>query len=221
MGHQLTDWTGNARGLIAEFGLKEAKSGALAVSIVAKIHECWDPEGERWIDYREGELEVSGDIWIVKKDGTTDQRKLESLIRYAGWDGQLPSVVEGTWQPTPCAFTVEREDYKDQARYRIGFINAYDWTPGAVGNVTSEKAKELQAKYGSQFRALAGNVKRATIPPTAPVSKPSVPKPAAKSQESPLHAPKPANGGPKPLDKMSQAEVNAEISGGEDPSIPF
>jgi hypothetical protein len=43
--------------------------------------------------------------------------------------------------------------------------------------------------------------------------------------ESPLHppkpAPKPANGGPKPLDKMSQAEVNAELEQADDGVIPF
>ena len=215
MGREL-QWTGHARGLITKFGLREAKSGALAIFVVAQIHDCWDMEQEAWMDYREREYEVSGDIWIVKKDCTADQRKVEALVQYAGWDGELTSVVEGTWKPTPCAFTVEEEKYKDVTRYRIGFINGYDWTPGAVGNVTPEKAKALQAKYGSQFRALAGNAKRASIPPAPPISKPSVPPPA----ESPLHAPKPANG-PKPLTEMTQAEVNQELDSIPGDSIPY
>jgi hypothetical protein len=71
-----------------------------------------------------------------------------------------------------------------------------------VKPLDNQKAKALDAMFG---RALKDR--------KAP--KDSVQK------ESPLRPQKPANGGPKPVNQMTQEEVNAEIGQADDESIPF
>ncbi len=167
------EWAGTARGTILEYGLSQVESGAVAVNLVAKVDECWDADANAWVDYRSHDYRVRGDIWIVKKDGKPNQAQAQALIDFAGWDGSLEAITNGTWQPTPCSFVINEDTYKDVTRYRVSWLNAYDRTPGAIGNMTPDKVKVLQAQYGPQFRALAGNAKRAAAAP--PTSKPIVP----------------------------------------------
>lgn len=173
----LLNWEGVCRGVITEHGLHEADSGAKAINIVAQVHDYYDrdmtdkgvPVG--WTDCRGNEWEVDGAIWIIKKDGSINQSQAEALMQHAGWDGNFAKLE--SWQPTPCAFTIQKDEYKNQVRYRIAWLNPYDAEPGGVTNVSPERAKELQNQYGSQFRALAGNVTRAATP--APQGAPATP----------------------------------------------
>ena len=172
MSHKL-EWAGVARGKIVEFGVQESDSGAVGISIVAAISEYFDPESQRWVNCESEQYESEGTCWIVKKSGEPNQGQVESLCKFAGWNGDLLIVADGTWQPTPCSFLINKETYKDLDRHRISFLNDWNHTPGAVGNVTPEKAKALQDRFGAQFRALAGNVARNTAPPAG---KPPVPR---------------------------------------------
>jgi len=186
MGNPL-EWEGVCRGVIVEHGLFEADSGAEAVNVVADIHDYYDtgltPDGTPigWENCRNSEYQVEGSIWIIKKDGTINQSQAKSLMQFAGWDGDLAAL--DSWRPTPCSFTIQKDTYRETIRYRIAWINGYDDTPGGgLTNVSPDRAKELQGRYGSQFRALAGNVTRATVPvpqATVPVPQgaPVTPKP--------------------------------------------
>lgn len=168
------------RGAIKEYGLTESESGATAVSLVAAIHDIWDAPTKQWCDWRGYDLTVRGDVWIVKKDGTANQSALESLATCLDFT-DMTSVADETWRPGQCSFTVEEDKYKDKTRYRISWLHDYDREPGGVGNVSVEKAKALQTKYGSQIRAILGNVKRqqATPPAAPPVPPPAPAKKAA------------------------------------------
>jgi|GEM_PF-2511934 len=178
---------GNFRGLITEYGLVQQQSGATAIWISARIDEAWDPENKEWVDCREYNIFATGDIYIIKKDGKINQSQAEALAKYAGWDMNLASVYGNSWVPTPSQFVVNSDTYKDKTRYRIEWVNAYDRTPGQrAGVVDLETAKVIEAQYGSQFRALAGNVKRNGDKPTG---KPSAPKPAQAPREDVAKAP--------------------------------
>lgn len=173
------DRAGTFRGRIVEYGLVEVESGAKAISLVAEIDDAWDQEMSQWADWREYRVVARGAVWVIKKDGTLNQRAVESLIQQAGWNGDLVAVVNGEWTPKPCQFEIKAEapsekNKRTETAYRIAWLNAYDRVPGAVGNVTPERAKELQAQYGASFRALAGNAVRNA--PAAPAGKPPIPK---------------------------------------------
>jgi hypothetical protein len=165
------------RGQILEFGLYEPESGAVGVSVKARIDEQWNTETKAWDDWREYDVTADGTVWVIKKDGSLNDKQVESLIKATGWDGNIEAVRNGEWQPTPCQLVVNEDTYKDEVRYKISFVNEYDRTPGAVGNVSPDRAKQLQTQYGAQLRALAGNVLRNAAPPAG---KPKAPKPAAK-----------------------------------------
>lgn len=181
------EWAGTARGKIIDFGLSEFDSGAVAVSLKLAVQEYFDTESGQWVDCEAEGFETAGDIWVVKKDGTVNDKQVQALCECCGWDGDLTSIVQGTWRPTPCAVVVNREEYKGGVRYRISFVNAFDRVPGQVGNISPEKVQALQDRYGDKFRALAGNVQRNTaVPPGKPPAprKPAAPPPAAASSSN-------------------------------------
>ena len=99
------DREGTFRAEIVEYRLlPKFESGAVGVSITARLLEIWaeeDGEGQ-WYDWAEYEMEASGLVTIVRKDGTLNQRSCESLMQHAGWDGDPMSIQTHTWQPTAC-----------------------------------------------------------------------------------------------------------------------
>ena len=164
------DRAGIFRGIITECGLFEAESGAKAINITASLDETWNPDEKQWEEWRKYEMVAKGAIWVIKKDGTVNTKAVESAMQFAGWGGSLEDAAEGIFggAATPCQFVVNEEkpnEYHKETQYRIAFLNEYDRTPGAAGNVTPERAKALQTQYGAQFRALAGNAVRNTPPP--------------------------------------------------------
>lgn len=164
------DRKGDFRAEIREYGLQKKDSGSVGIRMKFQLTECWNAEGEAWDDWRDHNVEAWGTSWIVKKDGTINQTAVESLIKNAGWDGDLASIVNNTWKPAPCQVSTEENVYNGVTSYPVNFINHYDRTPGAnVGNVTADGLKELQTRFGSALRAVAGNAKRNTAPP-APVN---------------------------------------------------
>jgi hypothetical protein len=180
------DRAGNFRGVITECGLYEAKSGAKAVNITASIRECWNSETKQWEDWEQYEIVAHGAIWIIKTDGTVNTKGVQSAVECANWNGSFEKAAVGVFADVekPCQFVVNEEgpnEFHKETQYKIAFLNDFDRTPGGNGNVSPERAKELQTQYGAQFRALGGNVQRNTakpigkLKPPAPKSKPTIP----------------------------------------------
>lgn len=179
---QPIDREGVFRGVISSYGLKEMDSGAVAVAVKVNLTQMWT--GNEWCDWSQYEMEAEGDVWIVKKTGHVNEGAAQSLINFAGWDGNLLSIVNESWEPKPAAFVIKREEYEGKTRFKVSFVNDYERTPGGLSNVTPEKVKELNTRFGSQFRALAGNKGRNAAPtngrPTPPPvhSTPNAPPPS-------------------------------------------
>lgn len=183
---------GEFRGEIREYGLREYdKSNAMAVAIEVEIHEVWSPKDEQWIDWRNYDVIAHGYLNVVKRDGTLNQKQIMTLIEHAGWDGDFTSIVQHTWAPTPCQFSVKAETYNNQPQYRVNWLNAYDRVPAAVlGNVDENKARSLQDRFGAQVRAIAGDQQRNAQAPKgrpaspAAASRPQAPKPQAANAQA-------------------------------------
>lgn len=187
------DREGQFRGEITEYGLKEMDSGAIAVAILVRLTEMWD--GDMWADWKEYEMECGGDVWIVGKEGKLNEKAAKSLINFAGWDGNIEAIQNEQWRPTPCQVAVKKEEYKGTTYFKVAFVNDYERTPGALSMISADKAKELQARFGSQFRAMAGNVKRNGAPAPTTAKPPAPKRPPAKKDPlaiQPPNQPEPA-----------------------------
>jgi hypothetical protein len=168
-----------------ESGLKELESGSVSIALKATLLEYWN--GEEWLPWSDYGMEAEGDVWIVKKNGELNQPAIESLMKWAGWDGNLESIANSTWQPNPVQVSVKKDDYKGSVRYKIAFVNDFDRTPGQLSNVTPDKLAALQTRFGSQLRAIAGNTKRNNGSTQARPATP--PPPAARPTPPPVSAP--------------------------------
>lgn len=150
-------WAGTCRGQIVEYALAEMESKAVAINVTAKVEDYWDLGDQAWKDCRSHDFTVEGALWVIKKDGSLNALQIEALIQHAGWDGDLTSISQQTWKAKPCGFTVNEDTYRGDSRYRIAWLNDYERSPTG-GNVSADKAQELQNRYGSQLRAVAGTV---------------------------------------------------------------
>ena len=161
------DREGEFRGEILEYGLQKARdSQSVAVVIRARIHDQYNFDAEAWESWREYvPYEGYGNIWIIKKDGTPNEGAIQSLVKFAGFSGELSDIVHKLWQPTPVRFSIAADTYKGETRYKIGFLGDYNTAPSAgIKSIDEAEAKALSARFGSQLRAIAGTAKRAAAP---------------------------------------------------------
>ncbi len=193
---QEIDREGTFRGVINSYWIRDAKEGkATAVAFIGDLQEYYNEETEQWEDWRQYQYEGEGALWIIKKDGSLNNNAIESLVANCDWDGDLTSISQKTFNPTPCQFVVKSETYRDQVRYRIEFVNDFSASPnGGKYVVSDEKVNALKNQYGSQMRALAGQFKRNSTKPAA-TSKPAAPPPKKQS-------PQPVNAGSEPVDEV-------------------
>lgn len=170
------DRTGDFRGAIVDYGLKEESSGSVAIVIEAKVESQWNEETKQWDSWQQyDEHRATGYVYIIKKDGSLNENQVKALCQFAGWDGDLASIAKNTWTPTPCQFKVETDEYQGQTRYRISWLNEYDRTPGGMGQVSDEKLKLLNQRFAGPLKAIASVAKKA---PAVPNGKPKPPAPA-------------------------------------------
>lgn len=168
---------GDFRARVMKYGLFKAESGSVAVNINFEILEAYDHEEGKWVDWRGEDVACEGAFWIIKKDGTINETQVESLIENCGWSGLISDISDGQWHPEDCQITVKEDTYKNVKRYKASFINGYESTPGGMGNISAEKAREIDNAFGSGLRAIAGNVKAKKPPaggPKSPAKKPAM-----------------------------------------------
>ena len=174
---QPCDREGVFRGLIREYGIKEFPTGSVAIKFRAELTEIYDFDGEVWNPWADYDMEVFGDCFVVKKDGTLNEAAIRSLVDNAGWDGRFQSVTDATWKPTPCQFSVKRSEHNGNVYYNAAFVNGFDDVPGgSLPKMDEAKVKGLDARFGSQLRALTGNKMRNQAPPPAGAKPPAPPK---------------------------------------------
>lgn len=167
------DRAGTFKARIREYALKEYQSGAVGLYMVFDIEAQWD--GEAWVDWTAYQVDADGTVWIIKRDGTLNNKSVEALVAL-GWDANLESFAHGACELSPCQIVVRPEEYEGNTTYRVAFINPYDASPGVQGGIAPDKAKELQSRYGSALRAIAGNAKANGTKPTGKPAGPPKPK---------------------------------------------
>jgi hypothetical protein len=115
-----------------------------------------EPDGDLWADVSHQGLEITGYFYLTKKDGTLNVFQLNALQSALGWDGaSVRSLAEGDWSSTEIQLTIAEEEYQGKRKVKIQFINPRDWTGDAIQK-DPQLVQSLEAKYGSQLRALNG-----------------------------------------------------------------
>lgn len=113
-------------------------------------------------------------VTIVTKDGTIQTRTCDTLKEVFGWDGVDPFwLMDADMSQVRFEIVVEA-DKNDKGEFsKVKYLNALG---GSVKMPAPGDRKSILAKYGSQFRALAGGApaiakpaqSAAPKPPTAP-----------------------------------------------------
>ena len=185
------DRTGTFRAQVISYGMKEYDSGAIAVNLVFRLTDWWyvpddgEPEWTPWADYGQ---EVFGSFFVVKKTGDLNQGPIKQLIEHAGWGGNFDSITDGTWEPTPCQVQVKSETYEGNEQMKASWIDSFDATPrSGLARLSAEKSKALNAKFGGQIRAIAGDkARQATKPQGPPPPSPSPVRPEPSKSDIPF-----------------------------------
>ncbi len=178
---------GTFRGRIIEFGLQEGSgTESVGIAIKAEIDELFDSELKDWVDWREYRVQCYGYVNIIKKDGSPNTVSAENLCKCTGWNGSLDDVANGAWKPKPVQFSTKINVYQDKTSYKIDYINEYDRVPGGgIRSIDAGKAKTLQQKYGSQFKAIAASANKAAQPVSVK-PKPAAPAPMPRNDNPPV-----------------------------------
>lgn len=213
-----TERAGTYRALITWYSLSTAESGAVGVKFVAQLLDYWlvkkNEDGSEefsWYPYSERDEETSGYINVIKKNGGVNNIGVEQLC-HAGWDGDLDTIHNQSWEPIPCQCIVkkvkfEKTDGTEVFSCEASGIYRYDRDPNArSGGVTAEKAQELSTKYGGDLMSAASSFRRPLAPPVQP---PPPPKMSTQLQDK-----------PQPIQGANAAQTRAAVAM-NDSEIPF
>ena len=177
---------GDFRVQITEYYLSEKESGSVAIVADANVLDRWIPPTDVddgcWEPWQQHNVVVRGSFYIVgttAKGGKLNDKLIESLIQFCGWDGNMQSIHAGSWTPSPCRMSIEDNTYEGKTTYRMGWPSDFNSTPGGQ-RLDDAAMKRIESKHASSLRAIAGNVKRNTVPTTdKPAPAPAVQQPAA------------------------------------------
>ena len=165
-----------------KWDVRKADSGAVAISFGFEILAQYDGNGG-WIDWvaSGADFHCYGDWWVVKKTSQPNIATVEQLVLSLGWDGSLSTVASGACPEKVVQITVKAETYNERTRYKAGWMNPEDYTPGSIG-ATAEEAQQMDVRFGSLLRAAASAAKAkgdgngaAGQPPAAPAQEPPPP----------------------------------------------
>lgn len=153
---------GQYRLKLIDYGLKEERSGSIAITLKAITTAAPGVEGG-WVDCEQKIVE--GSIYVVVKNGNElSDRNAKSLMDHVGWDGNFESVVAKTWQPKAFSGEVKEEIFNGKPQIKLAFVNGFEAAP----TMGLGRARELQAKWGAGLLALGGTLIPSTGAPWQP-----------------------------------------------------
>lgn len=144
----------------AAWAVEQVKSGAVQLAVQFSITDVKE-KGE-WVVMEQPE-EITGYFYIVKKDGTLNDRQIQSIKDALGWDGvSFANLASGDWSGTQVQITVGSEVYEGKKRLKVQWLNHRDYEGGGgVGQTDPQIVSSLDTRFGSALRATAGTAKPA------------------------------------------------------------
>lgn len=190
-------FAGDFRGRLIGWGFNESKamfkddrgierqSQSVGIDIQMAVLEIFNSATNEWEDHSQPGWVARGTVWIIKKTGEPNEETIQRFMKASGWTGNPDQILGAAeWEPLDFGFNVEGETYEGKERFKINWINPWDYTPGGVRAMAADQAAALKNKIGSKLRVVAGNVNRnAPKPqPAKPAAAAQTPAPAAVEQ---------------------------------------
>ena len=154
-------WAGRHLGNVTSWGLyRPSGKLSLAIEFDVEVVRYWNADESSWTDQGAGYV-GHGRVWILGKDGNTLADNVKRAAEVLGWDGDIRSV-HGVPPEQRIQFSTKSETYKGEERFPIQWIDPVDADPTVAGPMTmsEEDLAALDAQFGAQFAALAGEVRR-------------------------------------------------------------
>ena len=118
----------------------------------------WSPGKAEWQDWSNPEARtVSGNLWLIGKNGQFIKRSIETLRDVMGYTGKDFSDFADTskWTPNRCQITVEPDEYNEKVRLRVAWINSLEG--GGGWHAGADDLKVMQDKFGGAFGKAMAN----------------------------------------------------------------
>lgn len=160
----LLDRPGRFKAIPRQWRIKQFDaSQAIAIGIEFDIVAQWD--GSQWIDWTSYDAQVWGDWFVVMKDGKPNEKPVLQLATSLGWFGGLRDILDAPPPRKVVQLTVKPDTYQGTTRHKATWMDPEDADPNAAGEQgpSPEKVSVLDAKIGSQLRALAGKAARKPV----------------------------------------------------------
>jgi hypothetical protein len=150
-----------------EWCCKTASTGTPSIEVLFEVVEVRD--GTDWKPAIPSL--VRGSFWPVKKDGTANDKTIETLCNVLGWGGTFAEVADGPpLQKGLVQIEVDGQQYKDKTYYKVSWLRDENAEPSETA-VTPEKANRLDAKYGDSIANIAQHYTKARPAAPAPAVK--------------------------------------------------
>lgn len=171
-----------------------------AVTIVFRLSE--ERSGAEWTDCSAEGMQITGWFFLEKKDGSLNDKTIESLKAALGWDGRDPFWLQDNAAELaqhPVQVKLAFEEFNGATNLKVQYLNPYGATGGGASKADDNTRKTIQRRIGSKLRALAGGT---PANPPKPAGKP-----ASSASKAPSAAPKSA--APKPAAPPAAAPAPA------------
>jgi hypothetical protein len=168
---------------VLEAGVAETGPNNLTtISLRLSLTEMFD--GAEWLDVRGYGWEITAYNYVEKKDGSLNERTINSLKESFGWSGADPFWFEGAELPA-CQATLGWEEWQGQNKLKVKWLNPYDFDPTGGGVPHSDDAvrRRIQARLGAKLRATAGPAAASSSPPARRSWPPPAPAPDPKNTD--------------------------------------
>lgn len=162
-------------------------SQSVAIAFRFGIAQRWLGKEQGWSPEWPAGYFTEHRAWIVKKDGTPNERAIQGLAECGLWDGDFDKLSAPMPPSVMVLLSVEAETYEGKARFRANWVNPNADEPTPRGGFKPADASLLQSlrqRFEGPMKAIAGGQPKtppATPPGTTPapqVGQPQPPPPA-------------------------------------------
>jgi hypothetical protein len=153
----------------ADWTVEKATSGQKLLQFVCRYHLLHLWNGEGWTDVQGQMLSIIGYHYLMKADGTANEKTIEKLCAALGWDGRsFGSLAQGSWGEADVQLTIDQEEYEGKWTTKVKWIDTADSDPNgpSLKKAAPDIIKSFDAQFGAALRAVAGPAPSRTAPPT-------------------------------------------------------
>jgi hypothetical protein len=114
------------------------------------ILEKHNKETGEWDDWEEFQMGITGDQWVIGKEGNGNERAINTCIALFDWDpADLWEGLIAASIGKVVSITVEWEEYNGKNSLKVKWMNPKDSTGSGAGKMSEEKLSALQNEHAN------------------------------------------------------------------------